>query len=241
MNEFEKNNLTKINDIIYTVKLASLLFSLLLIYNHFSFNYKLDINNFGTKFFFNQVSLISLCMMLIYLLWLFTTKIFEKFYFNKIIIHFENYFFICFFTILICISGTDTYQYKLLYMFVIITSTLQCGKKHGILVASISSIVVLVMDLFLFQKQNINIHFENDLILCGIFILIAWPLGHYVEIEEERIKYKTVQVNKLNYKLKSQNEKNREIERQLLKNEFCSRLIFENSKDVILIHDLKKS
>ncbi len=240
MNEFEKNNLTKINDIIYTVKLASLLFSLLLIYNHFSFNYKLDINNFGTKFFFNQVSLISLCMMLIYLLWLFTTKIFEKFYFNKIIIHFENYFFICFFTILICISGTDTYQYKLLYMFVIITSTLQCGKKHGILVASISSIVVLVMDLFLFQKQNINIHFENDLILCGIFILIAWPLGHYVEIEEERIKYKTVQVNKLNYKLKSQNEKNREIERQLLKNEFCSRLIFENSKDVILIHDLKK-
>jgi PAS domain S-box-containing protein len=125
-------------------------------------------------------------------------------------------------------------------MFVIITSTLQCGKKHGILVASISSIVVLVMDLFLFQKQNINIHFENDLILCGIFILIAWPLGHYVEIEEERIKYKTVQVNKLNYKLKSQNEKNREIERQLLKNEFCSRLIFENSKDVILIHDLKK-
>ena len=240
MNEFEKNNLRKINDIIYTVKLASLLFSLLLIYNHFSFNYKVDINNFGTRFYFNQVSLISLCMMLIYLLWLFTTKIFEKFNFNKIIIHVENYFFICFFTILICVSRTDTYQYKLLYMFVIITATLQCGKKHGILVAFISSMVVLVMDLFLFSKQNINIYFENDLILCGIFILIAWPLGHYVEIEEERIKYKTVQVNTLNYKLQSQNVKSREIERQLLKNEFCSRLIFENSKDVILIHDLKK-
>ena len=36
--------------------------------------------------------------------------------------------------------------------------------------------------------QVINQYFENDLILAGIFILTAWPLGFYVKIENEHIR-----------------------------------------------------
>ena len=37
-------------------------------------------------------------------------------------------------------------------------------------------------------KSQINLYFENDLILAGIFMLTAWPLGFYVKIEGEHIK-----------------------------------------------------
>ena len=42
------------------------------------------------------------------------------------------------------------------------------------------------------MKENylffVNNYFESDLILAGIFILTAWPLGFYVKIESEHIK-----------------------------------------------------
>ena len=52
----------------------------------------------------------------------------------------------------------------------------------------ISSIIILMMDLLMEPNAQINTFFESDLILVGIFILTAWPLGFYVKIEGEHIK-----------------------------------------------------
>ncbi|MTK12520.1 MAG: diguanylate cyclase, partial [Clostridiaceae bacterium] len=68
---------------------------------------------------------------------------------------------------------------------IIITSTIQSGIKYGIIIAFIASTIVLGIDLIYVPNVDINQYFENDLILCGIFIITSWLLGYYVKIENE--------------------------------------------------------
>lgn len=97
----------------------------------------------------------------------------------------ENFIFIIIFSILIFFSGGHTSQYKFLFLFIIIASTIQMGIKHGLTIACISSVILLGMDLVCIPYAEVNQYFENDLILAAVFMLTAWPLGYYVKIENE--------------------------------------------------------
>lgn len=240
MKETEENTQKNVNDIVYAVKLASLLFCILIINNHFNLNNAFILNSIYDHFNLYTIGIFCLSTILVYLLWSFSTTLFKKYNNIKNIYCFENYFFIFLFSLLIIISNTYIYQYKFLFMFIIITATLQSGKKHGMSIAFISSAVILIIDLIAFRGTNLNVYFENDLIMAGVFLLTAWPLGYYVEIEEENLKKKTVQLDVLSNELITENYKNKLIEDTLLKNEFCCRMIIENSKDVILVHDASK-
>lgn len=237
MCEIKENNQKNINDIVYVVKLASLLFCTLIINDHFNLKYDFFTSSMNNNFYLYQIGIISLGIILVYLLLSFSTKVFTKYQAKKYIYHIENYFFICIFSLLIILSGAHIYQYKLLFMFIIITATLQSGKKHGMFIACISSLVILLVDLISFRGIGFNEYFENDLIMAGVFILTSWPLGHYVQIEEENLNNKNIELNTLNKELINQNNRSKRIEDNLLKNEFCCRTIIENSKDVILVHD----
>lgn len=240
MFEIEESNKQNVNDIIYAVKLASLLFCILIIYNHFNLNYNYFSSSSTEYFKLSTVGLFCLCIIFIYLLWSFSSALFIKYKNKNYIYRIENYIFIAMFSLLIILSGTYIYQYKFLYIFIIISSTLQSGKKHGMIIATISSAVTLIIDLVTFRGTNLNIYFENDLIMAGVFMLTAWPLGHYVQIEEDNMLRKNKQLDKLNNELADQNYRSKLIEDNLLKNEVCCRMIIENSKDVILVHDENK-
>lgn len=240
MFEIEKNNQKNVNDIVYVVKLASLLFCTLIITDHFNISYDIFTSSLNNNFYLYEIGIFSLCIILVYLLWSFSTKVFTKYQNKSYIYRIENYFFLGIFSFLIILSGTYIYQYKFLFMFIIITATLQSGKKHGMIIAIVSSIVILLIDLISFHSTGFNAYFENDLIMAGVFILTTWPLGHYVEIEEENLKKKNIQLNSLSDKLINENNKSKQIEENLLKNEVCCRMIIENSKDVILVHDDNK-
>ena len=56
------------------------------------------------------------------------------------------------------------------------------------IVACISSFFILAMDIVYSPNSSVNQYFQNDLILAGVFILTAWPLGFYVKIENEHIE-----------------------------------------------------
>lgn len=240
MFEIEESNKKNVNDIIYVVKLASLLFCILIIYNHFNLNYIYFSKSSNEYFNLSAIGIFCLCIVFIFLLWSFSSALFIKYQNRNYIYKIENYIFICIFSVLIILSGTYIYQYKFLYMFIIITATLQSGKRHGMIIAAISSIVILTIDLIAFRGTNLNIYFENDLIMAGVFMLTAWPLGHYVQVEEDNIVRKNKQLDKLNNELADQNYRSKLIEDNLLKNEVCCRMIIENSKDVILVHDENK-
>lgn len=77
---------------------------------------------------------------------------------------------------------------------------------------------------------------ETDLILVGVFIMTAWPLGYYVNIQKEDLRQKEEEVNILANKLDQKEMQKRCMEQLLIKNENCYNLLIRNSKDAILVH-----
>lgn len=100
----------------------------------------------------------------------------------------ENLIFVFIFLILIHVSGSYASEYKFLFLFIIIITTIQLGMKQGIIIACLASLIILIMDVICVPNLIINEYFEQDLILAGVFILTAWPLGFYVKVENEHIK-----------------------------------------------------
>lgn len=100
------------------------------------------------------------------------------------------------FLIMILISGAYESPNKFLFLFIITTSTIQSGMKYGMSIAATSSCIILGLDLILLPNLKINPYFEDDLVLAGIFMLIAWILGYYVKLETEHIEELKDKVNR---------------------------------------------
>nr|WP_200880558.1 PAS domain-containing sensor histidine kinase [Clostridium drakei] len=236
MNSIDRNRKQKIYNIVSIVKLVSLCFCAIVFYNEFFIGNK-NISNENNNCFYIVELGFSICLMfLIYWGWsFFSIKIFKLKYL-KIVQMIENIVFIIIFSFSIFLSNSYTSQYKFLFLFLIITSTLQSGMNYGMSIALISSAIILIMDLVYGPSNGVNLYFENDLILVGVFILTAWPLGHYVKIERENLKQKDMQLKTLNSKLSKQEKHRKYVEKMLLNNEACYNLLIENSRDAIFVH-----
>lgn len=183
----EPNKSKQINDILSVVKLSSLLFSGMIFWEYF-----LNINKIipePKNTYYMEIIISSvLILTLIYFTWAFSAI--NKFS-NKNIQYVqtaENLIIVLIFFIIIFLSGAYASQFKFLFLFIIITATIQSGMKHGMIIACISSFGILAMDLFYAPNSAVNQYFQNDLIMTGVFILTAWPLGFYVKIANEHIK-----------------------------------------------------
>ncbi|MFA6941560.1 MAG: diguanylate cyclase [Clostridiaceae bacterium] len=187
MNKIGSNKTKQINDILSVVKLSSLLFSGMGFWEYF-----LNINKIipePNNLFYIEIIISSILILtLIYCTWAFTAV-------NKISkknIHYvqtaENFIIVLIFFIVILVSGAHTSEFKFLFLFIIITTTIQSGMKQGMIIACFSSFCILAMDLYYAPNSAVNQYFQNDLIMAGIFILTAWPLGFYVKIANEHIE-----------------------------------------------------
>ena len=184
MENVKNNKKKQINDIVSIVKLASLLLIGIIFCKEFVSNDSLVV--VATKSYYILVSLFVplLMLILIFIGWSFSTINNVESISSKI----ETMLFIILFSVVIFICGENESQYKFLFLFIIITTTIQSGMKQGLIVSCISSLIILSMDIFVDPNAVVNNYFQNDLILAGIFILTAWPLGFYVRIEGEHIK-----------------------------------------------------
>ncbi|MCY6484772.1 diguanylate cyclase [Clostridium aestuarii] len=184
MDSLKNNRQKKIYEIVSIIKLSSLLFCGIIFFKYYLV--KKTVNYTNDTLLSLALIGVSICLLtLIYILW----SIFSNKYFIlrhiRIIKSIENIAFIGIFSYLIVLSGANSSQYKFLFLFIIIASTIQSGMKHGIIIAFICSIIILVIDLISIPNVEVNQYFENDLILAGVFMLTAWPLGYYVKIENE--------------------------------------------------------
>ena len=197
MVSMKNNRLKEINDMVSIVKLASLMFTAIIFFQYV-FNENEFLNNLVyQQIIFVAIGVVMLFLLGIYLLWAFSLndKI-DKIKYRKIIF-IENLVFIAIFFCAVVLSGDYESQYKYIFLFIITSSTIQLGLKSGITVSIISSALILGMDIFCFQNAGgVNKYFQNDLILSGIFVLTAWPLGFYVKIEGEHINKLEELVNK---------------------------------------------
>jgi len=184
----EETKYRKVNEILSIVKISSLLFSGTSFFQYL-FKDKKPILN--TKYnYYSVIIVVSLLLVLIliYGMWIFSTLNKSGVKHIKVIQNIEMILFLLVSLSAVLVSGAHQSSYKFLFLFIIITTAIQSGMKQGIIVACISSTIILVMDIVALRGVEINTYFENDLVLSALFILTAWPLGFYVKIEGEHIE-----------------------------------------------------
>ena len=187
MARLEDNKQRKILEILSIVKLFSLLFIGIIILSRL---FK-DSNSFENIKYNIYNLMLCLCLAFIlsavYFIWAFSVvKRFSIKYTNAIQLA-ENFIFVLIFAGAVFYTGAYASDYKFMFLFIIITATIQQGMKHGILLATSSSLFILALDIICDPQKLVNQYFQNDLILSGVFILTAWTLGFYVKTENEHI------------------------------------------------------
>ncbi|AVQ46699.1 PAS domain-containing sensor histidine kinase [Clostridium botulinum] len=229
----------KIYNSMLIVKFIILLFCVGAIYLKYTEKHK---DNIYKNFYFDALNLaiIIVCLISVYLIWMFISIKAFKLRKIKTIQVIENIISIISFTFIIILSGSYKSSYKFLFLLVIIITTIQLGMEYGIITAIVSSSIILAIDLILAPKAPINIYFETDLILVGAFIMTAWPLGYYVNIQKEDLRQKEEKVNILTTELDQKEMQKTYMEQLLIKNENCYNLLIKNSKDAILVHRFDK-
>jgi diguanylate cyclase (GGDEF)-like protein len=187
MNKTEVNSRKQISDIVSVVKLSSLLFLGMGFFEHFSSRNKVtDYKN--SLFPIYMIITGVLVLSFVYCIWAFSTvKKLNLKYMQRIQL-IENFVIILIFYIVLLMSGANASEFKFLFLLIIITTTIQCGGNQGMLIACISSFCILTMDIVYSTGSAVNQYFQNDLIMAGIFILTAWPLGFYVKVANNYIE-----------------------------------------------------
>ena len=185
----EKNHKQKqIEEIVSVVKLASLFLVGIILYNDVLGVQQHNILTLESYYAMIAFFIPLIVLVSIYFVWSFIMKNKIKNKYSNILNIIEACLFMILFVGIILLSGSHESKYKFVFLFIIITTTIQSGMKQGLIVATISSCTILSIDILSAPNMIVNNYFESDLILAGIFILTAWPLGFYVKIESEHIK-----------------------------------------------------
>lgn len=174
----------------FMLKILALFFAAIPIFQFFYDILKKVANNY-----YGSLISMGICLAVIFivmLLWILLTS-------KKInLIALQLIEIIIFFAVFICaiyVSGAHESTYKFLFLFIIISYTIEYGMKPGLYIASSSSVTVLTIDIIFGGFKAVNINFQNDLALSAMFIIVAWTLGFYVKMENTHINELTEYAN----------------------------------------------
>jgi diguanylate cyclase (GGDEF)-like protein len=183
MDMHKEINATKLNQILYVVKLSSSFFSVLALFQYYFINK----TTYLTMDFQNEIAfiLIIVSIVLLYFLW---SYLWTKKYNYFIVAWVQPIVNVIISVLAIMLTGSYQSNYKFLLLFVIIASTIDSGMKNGLYVAGISSAIILAIDLILAPHTAVNVYFQNDFVLVSTFIIITWTIGFYVKTEKEHIE-----------------------------------------------------
>ena len=177
MNSIKK---VQIRTMFFALKMLSLIFSAIPILQYFSSKYNLSFINYN--FYTFGITLI-ICMLMIFLIFIFYRNVT-----NKALQILEMFVFITVITIVIYISGANKSYNKYMFLFIIVSYTIEYGMRTGVAIASVSTGVIAFADIIFANDGNINNQLENDIALIAMFYFVAWTLGFYVKLEKLHIQ-----------------------------------------------------
>lgn len=180
MFNFDKDKQTQINHILQLVKIASLSFPAIALFQYHSKDSMLFITH--------NILLIAslLIIVLIYTFWSFLqTRISNK---SAIKVWIDPIISLSIALLSVMLTGTYESSYKFLFLFVIISSSIECSIRASLTVSGISAVTVLIIDLIFAPATSVNTYFESDLVLACVFIILSWTIGYYVNLEKNHIE-----------------------------------------------------
>jgi PAS domain S-box-containing protein len=236
MNYLKNDNERNINSILAVVKFGMVFFCIILMLHEVATK-KGFVSNISHTFPSFIAFVITLPLMfVIYLVWSHLYLKRKNFPWHRNALIVENIIYIAFFSLLIILTNSYESDFKYLFLFIIIPSVIQLGSRFGIIMALISSAIVLSIDLIYVPTSSINTYFQSDLILATALVSVAWTLGKYVDLQRENMDKKNAELQILNVKLTEQELQRRYIEDMILKNETCYNLLINNSNSAIFVH-----
>ncbi|WP_312654584.1 diguanylate cyclase [Proteiniclasticum sp.] len=164
----------------FTVKILALFFSAIPILNYF--------NRENQEYDFISIYYLGITVSAFSLVMLFLLFIYNKKDHNQLYLVLEVVTFVIVFIISIYVSGANQSENKYIFLFIIISYTIEYGMRTGLFVSGIATAVIAFMDLYHGNNTSINIQFQNDLALFAMFFLVAWTIGHYVRLERTHIQ-----------------------------------------------------
>jgi diguanylate cyclase (GGDEF)-like protein len=188
MYQIDNERHLKIREIVITVKFISLIFFGIAVFVEIPKLYGEDI---GLLHKFASIELVQASMIfIIFGLSILLIYFYQSRYINpnfksrnrQIYDVVETIAFLLVDTLLILFSGLYDSPYKIIFLFIMLTVTIQHGVRYGLIVASISSAIILSIDIISVPVKP-NPYLQIDLILCGIFIMLTWLVGYYRNIE----------------------------------------------------------
>lgn len=193
MFNYEKDRAYKLDQILFTIRISSLFFSAIAYFQFFFKGY--ETNFLDKQYHIFMLIIVLSVIIMVYFLWMFLYKMERKS--NKIIFKIlQPVIFIIFFTGAIMATGGYASNFKYLFLFLVLSYTIEWGTDGGLTIAGISSVIILGIDLLYPLKSEVNYYFENDTLLVGLCLIIAWTIGFYVKIEQNHILTLTELVNK---------------------------------------------
>ncbi|MHB8963847.1 MAG: bifunctional diguanylate cyclase/phosphohydrolase, partial [Saccharofermentanales bacterium] len=192
MSGIESIKQKKVQEILFLVKLASLLFAVIA---YFRFFVK-ELSHDNQIQFFNSLNTATVLLILTvtYLLWSFIEQKSKEA--NNLFYRFaQPGIFILFYSGAIFFTGLYESHFKFLFIFLIVSYTIERGLKGGLIIAGVSSALIFGMDLLLVPDNGVNYYFEDDISLIGLFFIIATTVGYYVNLERGHIRHLNTLVN----------------------------------------------
>jgi diguanylate cyclase (GGDEF)-like protein len=175
-----KSKKEQIRMMFFTLKMLSLFFSMIPIFQYCATEFNVSLVDYNVYTF---GILAIMCMLMIFLIF-----IFSKNANNKALQILEMLVFIAVFIIVLCISGGSESSNKFMFLFIIISYTVEYGMKTGLAIASISTGVIVLADIIYAIDSAVSLTLENDLALIAMFYFVAWTLGYYVKLEKLHIQ-----------------------------------------------------
>ena len=108
----------------------------------------------------------------------------------QILDYLETTIMIFLFFIVLITTGLQDSGYKLLSIFIVLIGSIQFGRNYSLGVATISTIIVLLIDFLSITNNKLlsTQYFEKDLVLFSALFVTAFILGMYVDIERAHSK-----------------------------------------------------
>ncbi len=180
----DNDNRLKIRQILNIIKISSLALPAIAFLQYYA---KVPAANDGTLPLQQQIAVtaILLAILLVYSLWIYLQNHMKNHTLFTTLIDPVISMSIAVLTVMM--TGSYESSYKFLFIFVILFTSIECERAVSLIVSILSALIILAIDLIFSPWAQVNTHFEDDIVLAFVFLIISLTVAYYDEIRRKHI------------------------------------------------------